>query len=140
MIVPKTLLLAAAASLSLGACAATTKTHIPAPEAALGPETAPVPAPQGEGIIIKGPQGTNWVKPGALSQSYRSDIESCYSFARARVAHDERIDNDSGAAFDSGASSIGLTDLRGRMDRFARNNQRASLFGDCMIAKGYSRK
>ncbi len=75
---------------------------------------------------------------GAASARYRADLESCYSFAQARIAHDERIESDSGAAFDAYPSGIGVAELTGRMSRFARDNRRSFLSSDCMRAKGYS--
>jgi len=75
---------------------------------------------------------------GAASTQYRADLESCYSFAQARIAHDQRIESDSSAAFDAYPSGIGVTELSGRMSEFASRNRRSILSSDCMRAKGYS--
>jgi hypothetical protein len=45
-----------------------------------------------------------------------------------------------GAAFQSEAGGLGLAALRGRMNNFERTQRVPSLFGSCMVAKGYSRQ
>ncbi len=77
-------------------------------------------------------------KDDEASAQHRADLEACYRFAQARIAHDARIESDSGAAFDAYPSGIGVAELSGRMSEFARRNRRSILYGDCMRDKGYS--
>ena len=84
------------------------------------------------------PQGRpQWVKPDATNAQYRADLESCFDFAQARIAHDERIETDTRAAFDSAPSGFGVSELSGRMSAFERKNRRSSLYCECMRDKGY---
>ncbi len=84
------------------------------------------------------PGGPQWSKPGASSAEYRADLEACYEFAQARIAHDQRIETDSSAAFDTFPSGLGVSELSGQMNEFERKNRRSSLYRECMRAKGYS--
>ena len=93
-----------------------------------------------EEIIVMGPDGTVWIRSGAADTRYQSDVDSCYTFAQARVDHDERIESDVSAAFQTEAGGLGLASLRGRMNNFERSRRRPSLFNSCMVAKGYSRQ
>ncbi len=76
--------------------------------------------------------------PDTDSAQYRADLESCFSFARARIARDERMESDSSAAFDAYPQGLGMGEIRGRMNTFANRNRRSKLYSDCMSAKGYS--
>lgn len=142
MTLSKAPLLAAVAALALAACSAAPETGVTPRQPAVAAPAAPgAPAgPEAEGIEFRGPEGTQWVKPGVTSESYRADIDDCYSYAQAQVAHDVRIESDSRAAFETSPSGLGLTELRGRMDQFERGNRRSILFSNCMVAKGYSRR
>lgn len=130
-------------ALSVAACAPGPGTRVPPPAPGVGgaapiapaqPQAAPA---QGAG---EGTAGTQRIKPDTTSQAYRADMDSCYSFARARVAHDRRIERDSTAAFDAFPTGLGLNQLRGSMNEFELKNDRASLFSDCMAAKGYDKQ
>ena len=129
-----------AAAILLAACA-----QRPAPR---GPETAPLAVPpsaaspqSGPSTVVvpaAAPQGRpQWVKPDGTSVEYRADLESCFSFAQARIAHDERIETDTRAAFDAAPSGFGVSELSSRMSAFERKNRRASLYRECMRDKGY---
>jgi len=163
------LLLAAASALALVACAPTAKktdlSVLPPPETIDGAASAQSAGadfgantggtyPYGsandvqtsnagtgrEDATISGPDGTIWLKPDVANESYRIDADNCYSFARAQIAHDARIESDAGAAInDSTGGGIGLVQLRQRMNQYARSNRVPRLFGQCMEAKGYSR-
>ena len=87
-----------------------------------------------------GPDGTVWIRSGAVDARYQSDVDSCYAYARGQVAHDARIESDVGAAFQSEAGGLGLAALRGRMSNFERTRRVPSLFRSCMAAKGYGRR
>ncbi len=89
-------------------------------------------------IVVMGPDGTVWIRSGAVDARYQSDVDSCYAYARGQVAHDARIESDVGAAFQSEAGGLGLAALRGRMNNFERTRRVPSLFRSCMVAKGYS--
>ena len=93
-----------------------------------GPAVAPAVAPQGR---------AQWVKPDGASADYRADLEACFGFARARIAHDERIEADTHAAFDAAPGGFGVSELSDRMGAFERKNRRASLYRECMRDKGY---
>lgn len=93
-----------------------------------------------EGIVVMGPDGAVWQRAGETSAAYQGDVDSCYAYARAQIAHDVRIESDVGAAFDSEAEGLGLTALRGRMNNFERSQRLPALFNSCMTAKGYSRQ
>lgn len=141
---PPTCLRAALLVLILAACAPASKTGLaPAGKESQTLGTAPPPgaeAPEPQpGIILREPGGTQWVKPGVTDERYRADLEDCYRYAQAQVAHDARIESDSGAAFESFPSGLGWTELRGRMSEFERNQRRSILFSNCMVAKGYDR-
>ena len=147
--------LAVLAGLVLSACArpAAIREATPAPappgDAALTappastPGTAPAPAaapvPDGGVVVLTGPGGSQWVKPGVDEARYRADVDGCVGYAQAQIAHDERIERDSAAAFDTFPSGLGTTELRSGMRRFERGNRRGSLFNECMIAKGYTK-
>jgi hypothetical protein len=90
-------------------------------------------------IVVMSPDGKVWVRSGLTDQHYRSDVDSCYAYARGQVAHDARIEDDRSAAFQSEAGGLGLAALRGRMSHFERTRRVPSLFNGCMVAKGYSR-
>lgn len=83
------------------------------------------------------PGGPQWTKPDATKEEYRADLESCFRYAEAQIAHDERIETDTGAAFDAAPGGLGVTELRSQMSAFERSNRRASLLRDCMRDKGY---
>ena len=105
--------------------------------------TAPLDTAAGseqEGIVLMDPEGNVWVGSGTMDERYRADVESCYSYAQARVDHDARIENDVNAAFQSSARGFGLSELRGRMSNFERTQRRPVLFTNCMVAKGYARQ
>ncbi len=87
-----------------------------------------------------GPDGTVWIRSGAVDARYQSDVDSCYAYARGQVAHDARIESDVSAAFQSEAGGLGLAALRGRMNNFERTRRVPSLLSSCMVAKGYSRQ
>jgi hypothetical protein len=144
----KALPLAFAAGLTLAACARSAVVGAGAPPPPPPPDDAamavpaPTPPPAGKeagAIVLKGPEGTQWVKPGVSEKRYRADVDSCLSYAQAQIAHDERIERDSAAAFDTFPSGLGTTELRSGMSRFERTNRRSSLFNDCMVAKGYAK-
>ncbi|MFQ5773523.1 MAG: hypothetical protein ACE5GS_03300 [Kiloniellaceae bacterium] len=139
MTIAKALLLASVAGLALGACAPSPRPGPPPSPVQAQPE-AGAPVPQEEGVVLRGPEGSEWVKPGVTSARYRADVESCYSYAQAQIAHDVRIESDSSAAFETFPSGLGITELRGRMREFERTNRRPILFTNCMVAKGYSRR
>ena len=104
-----------------------------------GLETPQQPlAATAEEIVVLGPDGTVWLRSTPSDTAYQGDVDSCYSYARGQIAHDVRIENDVGAAFQSEAGGLGLAALRGRMNRFERSNRMPSLFSSCMTAKGYS--
>ncbi len=90
-------------------------------------------------IVVMSPDGTVWVRSGATNEHYRSDVDSCYAYARGQVAHDVRIEDDRSAAFHIEAGGLGLAALRGRMSHFERTKRVPSLFNGCMVAKGYRR-
>ena len=129
------------AAVLLAAC-----TQRPAPR---GPEAAPVAPPAGTASPQAGssthlapaaaPQGTaQWTKPDGTNVEYRADLESCFGFAQARIAHDERIEADTRAAFDATpGSGFGVSELSRRMSAFERRNRRAILYRECMRDKGY---
>lgn len=81
-----------------------------------------------------------WQKTDVTSTQYREDLESCHNYALAQIAHDERIETDSGAAFEVFPSGLGVTDLSQQMNQFERKNRRASLYSDCMRDKGYRKQ
>jgi hypothetical protein len=117
------------------------------PYGAVPPAGAEAPAAAGqhgagaeEGVIVHGPDGSVWIKPGATTERYRADVDSCYAYAQAQIAHDARIESDSGAAFPDANDGFGLSALRGRMSNFERANRRPVLFSKCMEAKGYIRR
>lgn len=84
------------------------------------------------------PRGTpQWTKPDGSSVEYRADLESCFDFAQARIAHDERIEAETRAAFDSAPGGFGVSELSSRMNAFERKNRRGSLYRECMRDKGY---
>ncbi len=87
-------------------------------------------------IVVMGPDGTVWIRSGAVDARYQSDVDSCYAYARGQVAHDARIESDVGAAFQSEAGGLGLAALRGRMNNFERTRRVPSLCSSCMAAKG----
>ncbi len=91
-----------------------------------------------EEIVVMGPDGTVWLRSVPSDTAYQGDVDSCYAYARGQVAHDVRIENDVGAAFQSEAGGLGLAALRGRMNNFERSRRMPSLFGSCMTSKGYS--
>lgn len=131
-------------ALSVAACAPGPGTRVPppapgvsaaAPIAPAQPQAAP--AQGAGGGALSGPAETQRIGPDTTSPAYRADVDSCYGFARARVAHDRRMERDSTAAFDAFPTGLGLNQLRGSMNEFERKNDRASLFSDCMAAKGY---
>ena len=144
----------AAATLALVACSPSPRTDLAPPEPAgsaaqpapsvdvgSGQATAAETAPGAQdAIVVKGPDGTVWVKPGEGGAHYRADVEDCYSYARAQVDNDARIESDAQAAFDSSARGFGLTGLRARMSDFERSRRRPALFSSCMLAKGYARR
>ncbi len=157
------LLIAAACAFALSACASAPsapKTEVPLPSATAGADTSAAArattygadpkadtgvaqqanAQSSEEIIVMGPDGTVWIRSGAADTRYQSDVDSCYTFAQARVDHDERIESDVSAAFQTEAGGLGLASLRGRMNNFERSRRRPSLFNSCMVAKGYSRQ
>ena len=121
----------------------------PLPAAAVAPAGAVPPAPAvpppaaeaattPEAEAVPGPDGTVWIKPGMTSERYRADADNCYRFARGRVAHDARIEQDASAAFDRSSDGLGLSALRERMQGFERDQSLPRLFGDCMESKGYT--
>ena len=93
-----------------------------------------------DGIVLMDPEGNVWVRSDTADERYRADVESCYSYAQARVDHDARIESDVNAAFQTSARGFGLRELRGRMSNFERTQRRPVLFSDCMVAKGYARQ
>ena len=94
-----------------------------------------------EGVVVMGPDGTVWIRSDASDdEHYRTDVDSCYAYARAQVAHDVRIESDRHAAFESEAGGLGLAALRSQMDNFERSRRIPSLFNNCMASKGYSRQ
>lgn len=93
-----------------------------------------------EGIVLMDPEGNVWVSSDMTNERYRTDVESCYSYAQARVDHDARIEIDVNAAFQTSARGFGLRELRGRMNNFERTQRRPVLFSNCMVAKGYARQ
>lgn len=109
------------------------------PAGAEAPATTESPGAE-EGIVVHAPDGSVWVKPGATTERYRADVDSCYAYAQAQVAHDARIESDAGAALPDGNDGFGLSALRGRMSNFERTNRRPALFSNCMEAKGYIRR
>ena len=130
----------ALAGFALAACAQqpAPRAHDPAslaaPPAGAPTADAPLAAPSGAAL----PPGEEpWREVGVTRAQYREDVESCYAYAQGQIAHDERIEVESGAAFEAYPSGLGVTELRGRMDRFERGNRRASLYSECMLAKGY---
>ena len=102
---------------------------------------APASAPSGTAPVSSVPaapeSGGQWVKPGLSKAEYRADLESCFRYAQAQIAHDERIETDTGAAFDAAPSGLGVTRLRSGMTAFERKNRRTTLYHECMRAKGY---
>ena len=93
-----------------------------------------------EGIVLMDPAGNVWIRSDTADARYRADVESCYSYAQARVDHDARIESDVNAAFQTSARGFGLRELRGRMSNFERTQRRPVLFSNCMVAKGYARQ
>ena len=143
------LLLAAASVLALAACAPGPKPAVSAgPSDSLAAPPQPGAAPtdrsstaapgQSEAPIV-GPDGTIWLKSGEKSERYQEDADNCYSFARARVDRDARLESDAGAAISDFSTGTGLRELRQRMNNFERENRLPRLFGQCMEAKGYTR-
>lgn len=100
------------------------------PPSATAPAAAPVSPALPEG-------GGQWTKPGLGNEEYRADLESCFRYAQAQIAHDERIESDSGAAFDSSPRGLGVARLKSGMTAFERKNRRTDLYHECMRAKGY---
>lgn len=128
--------------LALTACAqrpgprAGGQTAVPAP-----PASAPLGATLGTpGEAALPPGSEPWRDLGVSRTEYRADVESCYAYSQAQIAHDERIEADSGAAFDAFPSGLGMAALSSRMNQFERKNRRGSLYSECMRAKGYSRQ
>ncbi len=93
-----------------------------------------------EGIILLDPEGNVTVGSWQTDGRYRADVESCYTYAQARIDHDARIEDDVNAAFQTSARGFGLRELRGRMNNFERTQRRPVLFTNCMAAKGYARQ
>ena len=136
MTLAKFVLVVSGLALALSACApARAPKSAPAAPTA---RTAP-PAPD-EGIVLLGPDGTAWVKEGVSDIRVQDDIDGCYRYAQAQIAHDVRIESDSQAAFDAFPQGLGWTELKNRQRRFERGNRRSILFTDCMIAKGYAKQ
>lgn len=141
---------AIAVALVLSACSTSprpARVDAPPPETALpagqtavpsGPPTPPtdletaVPAPE--------PGVGRWAKPGVSSAAYQGDVEACFTYAQAQIAHDRRIERDSTAAFETFPEGTNLPQLRDRMNEFERGNRRIDLFDDCMESKGYAPK
>ena len=132
------LLIAAAAALALAACSFS----LSAPNTSEGDSGVAQETTVGttEEIVLMGPDGTVRIRPSTTSEHYREDADSCYAFARGEIAHDARIENDVGAAFQSEAGGLGLAALSGRMSNFERTRRIPSLFNRCMAAKGYGRR
>lgn len=93
-------------------------------------ETVPAPEPAVDG----------WGKPGVTSAAYQADVDACFSYAQAQIAHDRRIERDSTAAFETFPEGTNLPQLRDRMSEFEQGNRRIDLFDECMESKGYARK
>jgi len=110
---------------ALAACSFSLGPRSPSPPASRAPTAGSPPA------------SDQWAVPDTNDTQYRADLESCYDFAQARIAEDERTEIDSSAAFDASPSGLGVTELSGRMSEFERKNRRSSLYGECMRAKGY---
>ncbi len=127
----------AIAGFALTACAQAYRPSAAQPAPVAAPPTVRA-APSAPSSGVSTLENSQWGKPGATNAQYRADLESCYNFAQAQIAHDERIESDTGAAFDAFPSGIGVAELKGRMSQFERGNRRASLYGECMRAKGYS--
>lgn len=130
----KLLALAALAGFVLTACAQPYRT---------GPKksTSVPPPPAGVDMSAPSPSGAAPAParaPDTGSAQYRADLESCFSFARARIARDEQMEADSSAAFDAYPQGLGMGEIRSRMSKFANRNRRSKLNSDCMRAKGYS--
>jgi hypothetical protein len=126
----------ALAGFALTACAQPYRSGTAKPTAVTQPPAGVAPSAVPGAVPV--PESAQGGKPDANSAQYRADLESCYNFAQARIAHDQRIESDSSAAFDAYPSGIGVAELSGRMSEFANRNRRSLLYGDCMRAKGYS--
>ncbi len=136
-------LLAGAAALTLAACsysfqggAATGGTYAYRTATPLATAAGSEP----DGIVLMDPEGNVTVGSGRTDGRYRADVESCYTYAQARIDHDARNEDDVNAAFQTSARGFGLRELRGRMNNFERTQRRPVLFSNCMAAKGYARQ
>jgi hypothetical protein len=87
-----------------------------------------------------GSDGSTWGRPGTTEEQYQADADACLGFARARIAHDEQIERDIGAARERSEPGLGLNALRGRMGEFERRERLQRLLRDCMETKGYIRR
>ncbi len=93
-----------------------------------------------EGVVVRAPDGTVWLRDGGTNTSYQGDVDSCYAYAQGQVNHDARIESDVTSAFNSDSDGLGLVALRRRMSNFERHNRMPALFNSCMTAKGYDRR
>lgn len=157
MIPVRNLLRVLLAGLALSACSGQAKLGVspPAPPAAPAPLTSPAPilapapalapapegtAPPDEGgkVVVSGPDGAVWTKSGATADRIRADMDNCFSYARAQIAHDVRIEEQPPSTFDTSFGGLGLIELQSRMNAFERNRRTPALVSACMRAKGYA--
>lgn len=138
-----------AAALLLAGCSTgprPVKVDAPPPEAATGVQTtvptgSPTPPAELETAVPAPDRASGrWAKPGVSTAAYQADVEACFTYAQAQIAHDRRIEQDSAAAFETFPEGTNLPQLRDRMNEFERGNRRIDLFDECMESKGYAPK
>ncbi len=124
-----------ATSVALAACENRYREH--------EPKTAPPPAassvPRQPPLLSVPANDLKWDKPGVSDKQRQADAESCYTFARATIEHDIRIDRDRTTGLLDQDRGYGDVTLRQRMRRFSHGSQQTRLMNDCMTRKGYQR-
>lgn len=154
-ILPRQAVYAVALALVVAACSTAPRApgnDAPPPPETMTPSTTAPPdqigAPGGspsapadlETVPAPEPDVGRWGKPGVSSAAYQADVDTCFAYAQAQIAHDRRIERDSTAAFETFPDGTNLPQLRDRMNEFERGNRRIDLFDDCMESKGYAPK
>lgn len=80
-----------------------------------------------------------WHKSGITPERQQADIEACYTYSRAQVDKDIRIDEDINAARDDAFSLRSREpDLKRSADSFYYRRQLGLRFEECMKSRGYS--
>ena len=89
-------------------------------------------------LEVRAPDGSRWKSDAANEEQHRLDLEACYSYARARVRHDEQIYTDQNAAFDNITTDSRYSFLQRQQDGYGFQKQQDRSFSSCMESKGYN--